>query len=424
VDQSFFKDWSQCLVDPFGPAAEDSIRTAFEHLPNSAPGLDDIPFSLIKGSTDALLPKVLRIAQQLASGKVPKGLLDVRLVMIKKKDLAPTPADLRPISIPNSFVRIIQRWIAKALADVAQAKLYYTQSAFVPGRDIADNIQRVHRFCHTHKEGWALFVDFQKAYDSVDRESLLAILSRCGLPKVTSSLIRSLLSPYKAILAQDTNGDFPIHVSAGVPQGSPCSPLLFNIVLDPLVRFIVRTLPQALVELFADDTTILGRNDDDYRRALGILRRYFPAVGLRVNLKKTVTLLLNPDRPPPSYRGWAPQTVLEVKYLGIWISPHSTNPNLYRDAISKLEGRAITYRPKSAPFFERALIWNIYIIPLLSYIMRFTPPSTNIVNKVVKAAKGFLDPHPHQHTSPHLRSPPKSPASSAPAPPPSSATSR
>jgi len=78
-----------------------------------------------------------------------------------------------------------------------------------------------------------------------------------------------------------------------------------------------------------------------------------------------VTLLLNPDRPPPSYRGWAPQTVLEVKYLGIWISPHSTNPNLYRDAISKLEGRAITYRPKSAPFFERALIWNIYIIPLV-----------------------------------------------------------
>lgn len=53
--------------------------------------------------------------------------LDVNLVMIKKKDLAQTPADLRPISIPNTLVCLVQRWVAKVM-DLSPITLSFPQS--------------------------------------------------------------------------------------------------------------------------------------------------------------------------------------------------------------------------------------------------------------------------------------------------------
>jgi hypothetical protein len=85
-----------------------------QSLLNSAPGTDAIPFSPIS---------------------------DASLMMIKRKDLTPTPSDLRPISIPNSLIRIVQHWVANSFAPLARL-IHDVQSAFLPGRDIRDNNSR------------------------------------------------------------------------------------------------------------------------------------------------------------------------------------------------------------------------------------------------------------------------------------------
>src|SRR3546814_5874220 len=48
---------------------------------------------------------------------------------------------------------------------------------------------------------------------------------------------------------------------------------------------------------------------------------------------------------------------------------------------------------RSASFHDRIHIWNLYVIPVLSYIMCFFPPSKTVTQRVFKAAKCLLDPH-------------------------------
>lgn len=88
--------------------------------------------------------------------------MDASLIMIKKKDLAPTPTDLRPISISNTILRVVQRWVAKCMAPVASSNIHAAQHAFLPGRNTFTNVRKVNDFAQRN-EGWLLFVDLKKA---------------------------------------------------------------------------------------------------------------------------------------------------------------------------------------------------------------------------------------------------------------------
>jgi hypothetical protein len=97
----------------------------------------------------------------------------------------------------------------------------------------------------------------------------------------------------------DPHSNFSIPVTQGVPQGSPCSPLLFNILIDPIIRHLLKINPSVLLELFADDTTLMANNYSLIAQSLQLVEKAFQTVGLQVNRAKSALLYLDPDRPPP-----------------------------------------------------------------------------------------------------------------------------
>ena len=115
-----FPNWSEFDLNLQNPIAALALDNAFKALPNSSPGLDRIPFSLVSGVPQAFRRQVERVITDLSRGHIPDNILDANLIMIKKKDLMPTPSDLRPISIPNTIIRIVQRWVAKVMGPLAQ----------------------------------------------------------------------------------------------------------------------------------------------------------------------------------------------------------------------------------------------------------------------------------------------------------------
>ena len=75
---------------------------------------------------------------------------------------------------------------------------------------------------------YQLFIDFEKAYDSIERESLYHIIIEFGIPKTLVRIIKACLDGTQSKVGIKTylSSSFPIE--NGLKQGDSLSPLLFN----------------------------------------------------------------------------------------------------------------------------------------------------------------------------------------------------
>ena len=80
-------------------------------------------------------------------------------------------------------------------------------------------------------------------------------------------------------------GDGHIMSATGVQQGDPLGPLLFALVLHPLIHQ-VRDSFKLLHDWYLDDGTLVG-DSEEVAKALDIIRVVGPELGLELNIRKT-----------------------------------------------------------------------------------------------------------------------------------------
>jgi hypothetical protein len=123
-------------------------------------------------------------------------------------------------------------------------------------------------------------VDFSNAFNMVYRSALLhEVRVRC--PSI--SLWVEFLYGQAARLYI---GDDHIMSSTGVQQGDPLGPLLFALVLHPLIHKIRDNCKLLLHAWYLDDGTIVG-DSRDVAKALDIIREISPGLGLHLHIRKT-----------------------------------------------------------------------------------------------------------------------------------------
>ena len=95
-----------------------------------------------------------------------------------------------------------------------------------------------------------IFVDFQKAFDTVDHEILLQKLEHYGIRGLANKWFKSYLSNRKQYVSVNGFHSKTLPMDYGVPQGSVLGPLLFLIYINDLHNAI----RHSIVHHFADDT--------------------------------------------------------------------------------------------------------------------------------------------------------------------------
>ncbi|KAL4084248.1 hypothetical protein QTP88_028073 [Uroleucon formosanum] len=146
-----------------------------------------------------------------------------------------------------------------------------------------------------------LFVDFKKAYDSIHRPSLINIMKEFSFPKKLVNLVEATLKYTEIEVKAANRASEPIRVTTGLRQGDALSPVLFNLVLEKVIREANITggfpVGQTTVDLlaYADDIAILGNSVEEVKSSCRKLMKTAGKVGLQINDEKTEYILVNSE---------------------------------------------------------------------------------------------------------------------------------
>ncbi|GKC12144.1 polypyrimidine tract-binding protein homolog 2 isoform X1 [Tanacetum coccineum] len=231
------------------------------------------------------------------------------------------------------------------------------QSAFVPGRNITDNILLTQELMHNYHldrgtPRCSFKVDIQKAYDTVDWEFLRRILHGFGFPARMIAWIMECVTTtsYSICVNGSLHGYF--RGKRGLRQGDPLSPYLFTLVMEVLTLMLQRRVHESqlftyhmycfkleLINLcFADDLFLFAYGDVHSASIIKeTLDEFKGASGLTPSLPKSTAYFCNVlNHVKVSILQILPfeEGKLPVKYLGV---PLVSSRLLIRDCVELLD---------------------------------------------------------------------------------------
>ena len=175
-----------------------------------------------------------------------------------------------------------------------------------------------------------MFIDLQKAFDTVDHEILLYKLNHYGIRGITNSWFRSYLTNREQFVFVEGCESSKRFVNHGVPQGSVLGPLLFLIYINDLPNI----LKHSKANLFADDTGLLSHDsslkqlETKVNSDLVNLSNWLKANKISLNEGKTEVILFRSRNKRINYNmkltlnGFKLKFSSHVRYLGLQLDEH------------------------------------------------------------------------------------------------------
>ena len=306
---------SNCHMSPtFHPSldgimSQKELRDALKHMKNNkAPGPDGILIEYLKAFGETFEGILLKIMRELFSRHVyPSAWNSNYLKPIYKKDDIEDPDNYRGLAIGSALAKLFSLILLNRLVTYIEEKHLISeyQIGFMKGARTSDHIfllQTIIEKVVKKKKTklYAAFIDFSKAYDTVDRDKLFERLQILGINGIFLNNIKAMYekTSYKIKLK---NGFLdPIVSNLGLKQGCPLSPMLFNLYIDDMKDIFDNECDPVTIQnkdlyhfLYADDLVLVSTSAMGLQRSLHNLSQYADLKCLTISIKKSKTMTFN-----------------------------------------------------------------------------------------------------------------------------------
>ena len=218
------------------------MELAIEKLKNhKSPGIDQIPAELIKAGGSIIRREIYKLIISIWNkDRMPEEWKEWIIVPIYKKGDKTDCNNYRCISLLPTTCKILSNILLSTLSSYTEEIIGDHQCGFRRNRSTTDRMfcirQILEKKWEFNEAVHQLFIDFEKAYDSVRMEVLYNNLIEFGIPRKLVRLIKMCLTEtYSRVrVGRKLSDGFPIR--NGLKQGDALSPLLFNFAVECTIR--------------------------------------------------------------------------------------------------------------------------------------------------------------------------------------------
>lgn len=362
------------------------IKNIILELKNKcAPGMDNVSKKDLLLLWDAIGTKIVDIVNKiLEKGIYPEELKTAKVIPVYKKGAQDELNNYRPISLLSTFSKIVEKVAKSRMINFINSTFMFDKYQYGFQRKnstlgaTADLLDHISSELDKNKYVIAVFVDLQKAFDTVNIELMLEKLNKMGFRGICHNLLRTYSTERKQYTVVNSSNSNQQNVTVGVAQGSVLGPLQYLLYVHSL----------KLVNLgckyfmFADDTVLVysAENEDELEQAinrdLDLYSQWLCYNKLTINIKKTVYMIIKQQgkrscNPTVRLNNQVLTQVTEYNYLGLIISNNLTWNSHINKVINKVAPIIGVLKRCSHQLNDntRFLLYNSFIEPHFRYLL-------------------------------------------------------
>ncbi|GJS98286.1 RNA-directed DNA polymerase, eukaryota [Tanacetum coccineum] len=405
---------SDQIEDLERPVSYDEVKSAVWGCgTNKSPGPDGFTFEFYRVFWALIDRDVFNaVSEFFESGCIPKGCNASFIALIPKIHDAKIVKDFRPISLIGSIYKIITKILANRLCFVLPSLISDVQSAFVSNRNILDGpfmLNELLSWCkHKKRNAFIFKVDFEKAFDTVKWDFLLDTLQAFGFGQKWCNWINGCLQSATGSVLVNGSPSSEFQFFRGLKQGDPISPFLFILIMESLHLSFSRVINEGLFKgiainpsfsishlFYADDAVFVGEwNDSNIKTVVKVLKCFFLASGLKINLLKSKMMGVgfNPNEVSRVTTSIGCSTFMApFKYLGVSVGDNMSRIASWDDIIFKVSNRLSKWKLKTLSIGGHLTLLKSVLSSIPLYHMSIFKAPIGVLNKLEAIRRNFFN---------------------------------
>jgi len=366
------------------PITQEEVNEAIKQMKkNKAPGIDEITSDIIKEGGKETVTQLVKLYNQIMQErKIPVTWKEAKVILLHKKGDKADIKNYRPISLLSHLYKIFTKILQNRIKTDLDRYQPREQAGFRAGFSTMDHLHTINQLIEKANE-YQLdlcigFIDYEKAFDSVEHKELFKALRKTGINEGYICILEDIYTNAISKIHLDKDVSQIITIDRGVRQGDTLSPKVFTTTMECIFKNIpldergINIDGEKLTDLrFADDVALIASSVKDMEVQLNDLNRESKKCGLKMHKGKTKYMTNYETIDTIKIEHSVVEKVDEYKYLGQTLKMSNCT---YEEVLRRIKAgwscfgrhRDILCN-KNIPMTWRKRVFNQCVLPTMTY---------------------------------------------------------